>query len=515
VSAHPAAAAEAASKAGPLLRLERISKSFPGVRALSEVDLAVSAGEVHALLGENGAGKSTLIKILMGAIHRDSGRILLDGAATEIRSPLQAQALGLAAVYQDVTLAQPLTVGENFFMGRLPRSGGLVDWARVWRETDAFLRTLDIPTDARMRVSDLPIAQQQLVAIAKVAWTGARIIVFDEPTALLTNAETDVLFGLINRLKREGRAVIYISHRLEEIFRICDSATVLKDGGFVKRVRIAESSEDALVSLMVGRSLDKAYPSRAAQPAAGEQDGGKVALEVRGIHARGRLEDVSLSVRHGEILGMYGLVGAGRTELLRVIFGADRFDSGEILLDGERVVPGGPPDMIRRGVALLTEDRKHQSLALPLDVRTNLNLVRGQHASRAFIDRAEERRVTQRFVSALNIRTPSPLQRVVNLSGGNQQKVVIGKWLATDPRVLLFDEPTIGVDVGARQEIYGLMHRLADEGRAIIMVSSYLPEVIGMSDRIVVMHEGRVMGNVAREQACEETLLRLASGLAG
>ncbi len=501
-------AGSVATAPGPLLRLEGITKSFPGVRALSEVSLEVSAGEVHALLGENGAGKSTLIKILMGAIQRDSGRILLDGAPTEIRSPLRAQALGLAAVYQDVTLARPLTVGENFFMGHLPRSRGLVDWARVWRETDAFLRTLDIPTDARMRVADLPIAQQQLVAIAKVAWTGARVIVFDEPTALLTNAETEVLFGAIARLKREGRAVIYISHRLEEIFRICDSATVLKDGGFVRRVRVSETSEDLLVSLMVGRSLDKAYPTRLSRP-------GEVALEVREIHARGRLDDVSLAVRQGEILGMYGLVGAGRTELLRVIFGADPFDSGEILLGGARVVPRGPLDMIRRGVALLTEDRKHQSLALPLDVRTNLNLVRGQRAGRAgFIDRAGEREVTKRFVAALNIRTPSPFQRVVNLSGGNQQKVVIGKWLATDPRVLLFDEPTIGVDVGARQEIYGLMHRLADEGRAIIMVSSYLPEVIGMSDRIVVMHEGRVMGQVSRQQAEEEVLLRLASGLA-
>ena len=280
----------------PLLRLESITKSFPGVRALSDVRLEVAAGEVHALLGENGAGKSTLVKILMGAVQRDSGRILLNGVPTEIRSPLRAQALGLAAVYQDVNLARPLTVGENFFMGRLPRNGGLVNWARVWWETDAFLRSLGIPTDARMRVADLPIAQQQLVAIAKVVWSGARIIIFDEPTALLTNADTEVLFGIIAKLKREGRAVIYISHRLEEIFRICDSATVLKDGSFVRRVRVAETDEDALVSLMVGRSLAKAYPTRAAQS-------GAVALEVRGISARGRLDNVSLAVRQGEILG--------------------------------------------------------------------------------------------------------------------------------------------------------------------------------------------------------------------
>ena len=492
----------------PLLCLEGISKSFPGVQALSEVGLEVGAGEVHALLGENGAGKSTLIKVLMGVIQGDAGRILLDGVPADIRSPLRAQALGLAAVYQDVTLARALTVGENFFMGRLPRTRGLVDWTRVRRETDGFLRTLGIETDARVRVADLPIAQQQLVAIAKVAWGGARVIVFDEPTALLTNAETEVLFRIIARLKQEGRAVIYISHRLEEIFRICDSATVLKDGAFVRRVQVAETDEDALVSLMVGRSLDKTFPNRAARP-------GKVALEVQGVGAEGRLDDVGLSVRQGEILGMYGLVGAGRTELLRVIFGADRFDRGEIRLDGKPVVPRGPADMIRRGVAFLTEDRKHQSLALQLDVLTNLNMVRSQSKGRAgFLDAAGERAVAQRFTEALNIRTPSPLQKVVNLSGGNQQKVVIGKWLATDPLLLLFDEPTIGVDVGARLEIYGLLHRLADEGRAIIMVSSYLPEAIGMSDRIVVMHKGRVTGTVERPQASEELLLRLASGMA-
>ena len=492
----------------PLLRLEGIDKSYPGVRALSDVSLQVAAGEVHAILGENGAGKSTLIKIMMGAIQRDAGRILLDGEPVEIRSPLRAQALGLAAVYQDVTLAQPLTVGENFFMGHLPMTGWLVDWSRVWQETDSFLRQLGILTDARSRVADLPIAQQQLIAIAKVIWGGARLIIFDEPTALLTNAETNILFGIIGRLRQEGRAVIYISHRLEEIFRVCDSATILKDGSFVQRVLVNEVSEDTLVSLMVGRSLDKAYPQRHPKP-------GKIALKLRGLTATGRLNNVDLDLRHGEILGMYGLIGAGRTELLRVLFGADRYDSGEISLDDERIRPRSPLGMIRRGVALLTEDRKHQSLALQLDVHTNLNLVRSQSKGfGGFLDRVGEEAVTSRFIKALNIRTPSPFQKVINLSGGNQQKVVIGKWLATDPRVVFFDEPTIGVDVGARLEIYGLIHTLADEGRAIIVVSSYLPEVIGMSDRIAVMHKGRIMDIVDKAAASEELLLRLASGLA-
>ena len=493
----------------PLLRLEGISKGFPGVQALSDVHLELRAGEVHALIGENGAGKSTLIKILMGAIASDAGRILIDGREADIRSPLRAQALGLAAVYQDVMLARPLTVGENFFMGHLPRRLGVLDWGRVRQETDDFLGSLGIHVDARRHVDELPIAQQQLVAIAKVIRTGARIIVFDEPTALLTNAETDVLFGLIDRLRRDGRAIIYISHRLEEIFRICDRATVLKDGRFVREVEVADTHEDELVSLMVGRTLDHAYPRRHARP-------GDVVLEVCNVSAAGRLRDVSLAARAGEILGLYGLVGAGRTELLRVIFGADPFDAGEIRLGGEPLVPRGPRDMIRRGVGLLAEDRKHQSLALPLDVRTNLNLVVGTEARRGpLIDGAAEHALTRRFIEALNIRTPSPHQKVVNLSGGNQQKVVIGKWLATDPQVLLFDEPTIGVDVGTRMEIYRLMHRLAGEGRAIVMVSSYLPEVIGLSDRIVVMHRGRVMGEVAGEAADEEGLLRLASGLGG
>lgn len=493
----------------PFLRLENISKSYPGVRALSDVSLELMPGEVHALLGENGAGKSTLIKILMGAVQRDQGQIILDGEAVEIRSPLRAQALGLAAVYQDVTLAQPLTVGENFFLGHLPLRNGMVDWAQVREETERFLRSLGIMTDARMRVGDLPIAQQQLIAIAKVVWGGARLIIFDEPTALLTNAETEILFSIIEKLKQDGRSIIYISHRLEEIFRICDSATVLKDGAFVRRVQVAEVTEDLLMALMVGRNLDTAFASR--PPAQGD-----VVLALRGVSAAGRLADVDLTLRRGEILGLYGLIGAGRTELLRVIFGADKMDRGEIEIEGKRVIPRSPAGMISEGLALLTEDRKHQSLALQLDVHTNMNLVASQRGRRlGVLDGTREAAVTARFIRTLDIRTPSPFQKVINLSGGNQQKVVIGKWLANDPRIVLFDEPTIGVDVGARLEIYGLIHRLADEGRGIIVVSSYLPEVIGISDRIAVMHKGRIMSIVEKDEATEEGLLRLASGLAG
>ena len=492
----------------PILRMENITKTFPGVRALSGVDLEVMPGEVHALLGENGAGKSTLIKILMGVFPADSGHILIDGSGVHIASPIRAGMLGLAAVYQDVMLARQLSVGENFFMGRLPRRGRLVDWRRVHRETAEFLSTLGIEVDPRVQVQHLTIARQQLVAIAKVIWAGARIIVFDEPTALLTTAETEVLFGIIGRLRRDGRSIIYISHRLEEIFRICDTATVLKDGALVRRVRVADTDEDALVAMMVGRSVGQAFPARRFHD-------GPSLLEVRGLSARDRLYDIGFTLRRGEILGLYGLVGAGRTELLRALFGADAFDRGEIRLDGTRVTPYGPRDMIRRGVGLLTEDRKNQSLALPMSVLCNINLVRYVRSARfGIVDQADERRTAERFISSLQIRTPSPHARVINLSGGNQQKVVIGKWLAMDTEILLFDEPTIGVDVGARLEIYNLMQALVDQGKAIIMVSSYLPEVIALSDRVMVMHEGRQMGIVDRRDAEEEILLRMASGLA-
>jgi ribose transport system ATP-binding protein len=491
----------------PALVMEHISKSFPGVRALTDVSLHVMPGEVHALLGENGAGKSTLIKILMGVYSRDSGRVLLDGTEHHITSPIRARELGLAAVYQDVMMARHLSVGENFFLGRLPRRGPLIDWKRVYRETDAFLASLGIEVDSRVLVGELTIARQQLVAIAKVVWAGAKVIVFDEPTALLTNTETETLFGIIARLKQDGKSIVYISHRLEEVFRVCDSATVLKDGAMVRRVDLSETNEHGLVAMMVGRQLEEAFPQRRHVP-------GATVLAVHGLETEQRLRSIDFELHAGEILGLYGLIGAGRTELLRVLFGADKLERGEIVLRGTNVHPHGPGDMIGRKIGLVCEDRRAQSLALPMDVRSNINLVRYRASSRlGFINSADERDTSRRFIDTLNIRTPSPYARVLNLSGGNQQKVVIAKWLAMDAEVLLFDEPTIGVDVGARLEIYMLMQELAEQGKAMMMASSYLPEVIAMSDRIMVLHEGRMMGIVSHEEASEEKLLRLASGL--
>ncbi len=491
-----------------LLEILNLSKGFAGVKALSNVQLDVRPGEIHALVGENGAGKSTLIKILMGVYAKDEGTIRLNGTEVDIRSPLRAKALGLAAVYQDVMLARHLSVGENFFLGALPKRGGVVHWERVYREAGEFLDGLGIHADPRQQVSRLTIARQQLIAIAKVVWQGAKLIVFDEPTALLTTSETEMLFGIIRRLQADGKAVIYVSHRMEEIFLLCQRVTVLKDGRYVGTVATAETDKDRLISMMVGREVGAAFPAR-------RHHRGPTLLEVNGLTAAGRFRDVSFRLHAGEILGFYGLVGAGRTEVVRALFGADPYDAGEIRYDGAPIRALDPGGQIARGFALICEDRKHQSLALPLDVTANVNLIKtGDNTQVGLLRHRAERRITREFIQKLRIRTPGPHQLVRNLSGGNQQKVVLAKWLSGSPKVLFLDEPTIGVDVGARVEIYHLLQGLADAGKAMVVVSSYLPEVIGLADRILVMHEGRSMGVVEREDATEELLLRMASGLA-
>jgi len=491
----------------PLLKVEQLSKSFAAVRALSAVQLEVLPGEVHALVGENGAGKSTLIKILMGVYAKDSGRIFIDGVERDVRSPTKAKELGLAAVYQDVMLARHLSIGENFFMGSLPQRSGLIDWGQVYKKADEFLAGMGISVDSRSLISELTIARQQLIAIAKVVWQGARIIIFDEPTALLTTSETDLLFDIIKRLKTDGKAVIYISHHMEEIFAVCDRVTVLKDGVYIDTLQTRETDKDQLITLMVGRDVGEAFPAR-------QYHSGEAVVEVNNLSTTDRFQGISFTLHRGEILGIYGLVGAGRTELVRALFGADAYDSGEIILAGASVRPHHPMEMIKRGFGLLCEDRKHQSLALPLDVQTNINLVRHhKNTKMGFIRRRAEQDLAETYIHSLNIKPPSPSQKVLNLSGGNQQKVVIGKWLSIKPQILFFDEPTTGVDVGARIDIYHLMQQLVDDGKAMIVISSYLPEVIALSDRIMVMYQGRSMGIVDRKNANEETLLRMASGL--
>ena len=497
-----------------LVRLSNISKTFPGVKALDNVRFAVRAGEICGLVGENGAGKSTLIKVLTGAHQADpGGEIYIDGIKTEILNPASAQAKGIGAVYQDVMMAPHLSVGENFFLGKLPRRLGLIDWPRVYRETRETLQKMGVDVDPAVPVNKLSVAMQEMVAIAKIVRENARVIVFDEPTALLTTEEVEQLFSLIGRLKRAGCGIIYISHRLEEIFRICDIVTVLKDGRYIDTVPVSSVDENQLISMMVGRKLEDMYDIRRVQP-------GETALEVQGMNRPGAFQDIRFKVRRGEIFGLYGLVGSGRTEVMRCVTGADRFESGEVLIDGKRVHIRDPKSSIRHGMAFLTEDRKRQGLAMNMSVSFNINIASYSSISRAgFINLRKEGVRSERYVGQLRIKTPSVKQLAMNLSGGNQQKLIVARWLACESRIFIFDEPTVGVDVGAKVEIYRLFEQLLEEGAAIIVISSYLPEVMGLSDRVAVMSEGRIMKELPRSEFSkggrmdEEMLVRLASGI--
>lgn len=493
-----------------LVEMTQISKGFPGVQALDRVDFALEPGQVHGLVGENGAGKSTLIKILMGAYRADSGQILLEGEPVEMRSPIESKRLGLSAVYQDVTLAPHLSVGENFFLGKLPRSGsGLVNWKHVYQTTQEFLEELGITVSSRSLVRKLSPAHQEMVTIAKIIYEGSRVLVFDEPTALLANEETQLLFGIIKRLRERGTGIIYISHRLEEIFEVCDLVTVLKDGQRVITSPVQEIDSETLVNKMVGRNLEEMYV-REGHPAIAKD----VLLEVSGLTRQPIFEDINFQVHRGEILGLFGLVGSGRTEIVRSLFGAEKPDSGTVSIEGRPLRITGPGSGIRSGIGLVPENRKEAGLAMGLPVDFNISLASYDSITRfGFVNRAAERRRAETYVKSLNIRTPSLQQTVRKLSGGNQQKVVISKWLACESKVFVFDEPTTGVDVGAKVEIYGLLEQLLSRGSAIVLISSYLPEIMGMADRVLVIHEGRSMGTVERAEFSEEGLLRLASGL--
>ena len=519
-------AAPAEPPRAPLLRMEQVSKQFPGVLALNEVSLEVHPGEVLGLVGENGAGKSTLMKILSGVYQPDGGHVVLDGKPVLIHNPRQAQDLGISIIYQEFNLMPNLSVEENVFVGREPNSGKFVRWGQLRKQTEELLDQLGVRLDPGAVVRSLSVAEQQMVEIAKALSLNARIVIMDEPTSALTDKEVAALFDIIRGLKQRGLAVIYISHRLEEIFTICDRVTVLRDGELAGELSIEEATPDRIVRLMVGRPLGDLFRGEEAERrleslAARSPE---PVLEVRGLGRTGTgqdpaaivLEDVSFVLQPGEIVGLAGLVGSGRTEIARAIFGADDYDRGEIIVSGKQTRVRSPREAIRLGIGLVPEDRKLQALVLNLAIRENMALSVLDRLSRfGIVLLGAERKLAREMVQALRVRTPSIEQKVLNLSGGNQQKVVIAKWLALHPKILIMDEPTRGIDIGAKAEVHGLMHQLAADGVAILMISSELPEIVHMSDRVLVMRQGRIAGELPRAGATQEAIMALATGVVG
>jgi len=490
-----------------LLEMKGIGKSFPGVKALEGVSLTIKGGQVHALLGENGAGKSTLIKILSGAYSRDEGEIFWEGQPIEIKGPQDAQQLGISTIYQEFNLAPHLTIAENIFLGHLPQKGPLVDWATARKRSKEILDSLGVSLPVDTMTSTLSVAEQQLVEIAKALNRKTRILIMDEPSAVLGDKDLEKLFEVVRSLQAQGIGIVYISHRLKEIFELADEVTVLKDGRYVDTRNVSDVTMDDLVRLMIGRDLQDVYPKRTPKP-------GKVLLEVKNISREGVLHDISLKLRAGEIVGFAGITGSGRTELARVIFGADPYASGEMQLYGEPYQVRSPGDAISHGVALVTEDRKAQGLLLKLSVTHNTTISGLNQLTTQFgvIKLGEELELVKDMIKQLSIKTPGPNFQVVNMSGGNQQKVVLARWLSLGVRIFILDEPTRGIDVGSKSEIYQIMADLADQGVGILMISSELPEVLGMSDRIMVMREGRLVKELSRAEASEEAVMKHAVG---
>lgn len=490
-----------------LLSMEQISKSFPGVHALDKVSLDVRPAEVHALVGENGAGKSTLMKILTGAIPKDEGTIRLDGRQVSIQAPSDALELGINMIHQELNLIPELNVGQNILLGRQPTlPGGRINWPELYRRASNRLELVGIDLDPHAIVADLSIAQQQMVEIGKALSRQARLIVMDEPTSTLTDRETERLFELIRSLRQQGVSLIYISHRLEEIYEIADRVTVLRDGQCIGTYPIDQVSQAELVHLMVGRDIDDMFMKEVAPRQ-------NVVLELKNLSSAGFLKQINLELYRGEILGLAGLVGSGRTTLARTLFGAEKIEAGEIWVEGQRVSISSPQAAIHLGIGLVPEDRKDQALLLNMAVSENIAVSGlGKFSRLGLINFSQIRSMAQEYVNTLDIRTPSLKQRVRNLSGGNQQKTVIARWLTLHPRILILDEPTRGIDVGAKAEIHALMSQLARQGVGILMISSELPEILGVSDRILVMHEGQISAEIARGDATQDAIMLAATG---
>ena len=492
-----------------LVVMEGIDKTFPGVRALDQAQFELRPGEVHALVGENGAGKSTLMKVLAGVYSKDAGRIIYRGQEVTIPNPRAAQLLGISMIHQELNLMPHLSLAQNVFIGREPRQSVrfVLNEKQINAQTQALFDSMHLKLDPRTKVADLSVAKQQMVEIAKALSFDSHVLIMDEPTAALTEAEIDELFRMIRQLRDKGVGIVYISHRLEELKQIADRITVMRDGRYVGTEDAQTIPIERIISMMVGRTI---YESAKEVPETANE---KIVLEVRNLNRGNVIRDVSFTLRKGEILGFAGLMGAGRTEVARAVFGADPLDSGEIYVHGKKAAIRHPRDAVHNGIGYLSEDRKRYGLALGMDVEANLVLAAFEKflGRLGVVNNGKTRETGQRYVEALSIKTPSLQQKVKNLSGGNQQKVVIGKWLTADTEILIFDEPTRGIDVGAKSEIYHLLNQLAEQGKSIIMISSELPEILRMSHRIVVMCEGRITGELTAAEATQERIMTFAT----
>lgn len=489
-----------------VLELKNITKEYPGVKALDHISMQFYPGEVHALMGENGAGKSTLIKTISGAVQPNAGRIYFEGTEYEHMTPALSKKLGIGVIYQEFNLVPELSIAENIFLGHKLKKGFTIDRRLMNQKAEEIMKGFGIEIDVTGPVKNLTVAYQQLVEIAKTITGDVKVLIMDEPSAPLTTREIEAMFGIVHKLKEKGVSVIYISHRMEEIFRISDRVTIMRDGQYIGTKHTEETSRPELINMMVGRTLEEQFPKA-------DRTIGEVALEVKHLYTQSLLKNISFYVRKGEILGLAGLVGAGRTETARAIFGADTAAKGEIWINGKKVNISSPKDGIGEGIALIPEDRKKHGALLEMSVRENISFISIKDISKgSIVSRKKDKELSNQFIERLRIKTPSMEQLTGNLSGGNQQKVVLAKSLAGKSNIIIFDEPTRGIDVGAKQEIYVLMNQLAQEGMAIIMISSEMPELLGMSDRIVVMHEGEVTGELSKEEATQAKILDLASG---
>jgi ribose transport system ATP-binding protein len=489
-----------------LLEMQQISKSYPGVQALDKIQFDLAPGEVHALVGENGAGKSTLMKILAGAEMRDSGEIIIAGESVNFTSPHDSKTHGVALIYQEFNLIPELTVAENIFLGIEPTQGLFIDRKKLYADAAQILNRIGVEVDLHAQIKNISVAQQQIVEIAKALTFNTRIIAMDEPSATLTEHELRKLFELINKLKTSGIGIIYISHRLEEIFHIADRVTVFRDGKHIHTDTIENLDKDKIIHLMVGRALEEEFPTI-------QIARGKKLLTVQNLNSDSKLKNINFELYQGEILGITGLVGAGRTELARAIFGADSVSEKTLILEDQRIEINSPQDAIRHGIGLLTEDRKNQGLILGMAIYENITLTHlDKLVKNGFIQHRREYQIARNYMKDIRIKAPSEFQFVKNLSGGNQQKVVVAKWLFSESKIVIFDEPTRGVDVGAKVEIYNLMNELVQKGIGVIMISSELPEILGMCDRILVMHEGKIRGELTRADATQEKIMYFATG---